>query len=452
MKQSIASLLSTVLITLATTGACAAGGVDEKVQLPEDVLPQLKPLLERAMQQSPKVLERNLDLVLAEADGYVARSSSLPSVGGYAQYQLQKEKLIDGTGWNNKDKLGYNFSINQSVWQWGALEATRKISRIDRDLAKKNYSEAFRVLAGEVRSAYLGLVLNKMVVRNAELTFRLAQGNLARQQARYSANQVTYGEIMTHQLRVDEASLAMRRAKADLVFLLDSFRSMCGDVALTEAEIPEAIGDITEAPAVAPVVASSAIDDSAEVKIVEMEVEKAKLARVGPRYALYPKLGLTAGISRDQYTQPQDKGTYRYQADTAFIGTVVNWNLFDGLSSKGQRLAALTRLRRAEQKLVSSRLVVARKLARASDNVGFTWDSYQVAKMHLRMASEGLTHQREEAGRGLVSQEQIDAAQGNVFSHQYYAQAALAAHLSAVVEYLSSKGADPVARVGVQQH
>jgi outer membrane protein TolC len=454
MKKSIASILVT-LVLMATTGANASSAGEENVQLPEDVLPQLKPLLEQAMLQSPKTLERNLDLVMAEADGYMARSASLPSAGGYVSYQKTEETqsglINSGTG----DKFYYNFSINQAVWQWGALEASRKISRIDRDLAKMNYDSAYRALAAEVRSAYLGLVLQKMVVRNTEDATRLAQENLDRQQARYSANQVTYGEIMTHQLRLDEASLAMRRAKADWEFSLGAFRSLCGNSALTEADIPDEITDITTAPSVVPAVASSVTDASDPVQVAEKEVAKAKLACVAPRYALFPRLGLVAGISRDENNRDimvnGEVTPYRYKVDSMYVGAQVNWSIFDGFNSKGQRLASRTRLRRAEQRLATLREATARNFERDRANVGFTWDTYKVAQMRLRMAREGLAHMREEAKRGQASQEQVDIAQAAAFYNQYMAQSALAAHLNAVVQYLSAKGMDPVARTVVQQ-
>lgn len=455
MKQSPASVLFSILLLVSAAGAHAAGAGEENLQLPEDVLPQLKPLLEQAMRQSPRVLERNLDLQQAEADAYLARSSSLPYAGGGVTYQGQRERQVNGSGatdarTTNGERLYYNFAVTQAVWQWGALEAARRMSRIDRDLAQMNYGEAYRGLAAEIRAAYLGLVLQKMGVRNAELDNRLATENLSRQQARYSANQITYGEIMLQQLRLDESSLAMRRAKAELEFALGAFRSLCGDASFAETDIPDAIGDIAQAPLVSSVAASSATDLSAAVQMAEKEVVKAKLGVVAPRFALFPKVGLVAGVLRDELSRDIIENR-KYQADTLYAGVQVNWAIFDGYASKGQLLAARIRLSRAERRLSVLREATARVLDRDRAAVGFTWDAYQVAQMRLRMAREGLAHQNEEAGRGLVSQEQVDAAQSHVFISQYSAQAALAAHLNAAVQYLSSKGMDPVVRSAVPQ-
>ncbi len=450
MNKLFASAFSVLLLAGVVHGA-AAGGEAGSVVLPEDLMPQLRPLLEQAMRQAPRMLEKNLDLEQSRADGYMARSGSLPSIGGSGQYQMQREKRLDSPDGktSQNEKYYYNFAINQPLWHWGALEAARKISRIDRELALMNYDEAYRSLATEVRSSYLGLVLSKIAVRNADHVQRMAQENLNRQQARYSANQITYGQIMQDQLRLDETALAARRARADLGFALGTFRSLIGDANFSEADIPDVIVDSKQAPAVASVVASSAIDDSEAIRSAEKEVEKAKLGLIGPRFNLYPKLGLMAGVSRDEITRDIVQNI-KYQVDTLYVGAQVNWTVFDGFSTRGQKLAAYTRLRRAERKLASLREDKARFMERERANVGFTWDDYQLTLVRLRMAREGFSHVQDEAARGQASQAQVDLAQTDLNSATYYSQAALAGHLNANAQYLSAQGLDPLGKSAVQ--
>src|SRR4051812_5667724 len=54
--------------------------------LPEDFYPGLKEILQTALKQSPQILSRNLDLVEAEAQRYVAESALWPNLGGNASY------------------------------------------------------------------------------------------------------------------------------------------------------------------------------------------------------------------------------------------------------------------------------------------------------------------------------------------------------------------------------
>ncbi len=448
MKKKLVSVFSALLLAGATQ-VTAADSDATGLTMPEEVMPQLRALLEQAMRQSPRVLDRNLDLAQAEADGYMARAASLPSASGYGTYQWQREKRLGVAETSNTDKLYYDVSVRQAVWHWGALEASRKIARIDLELANRNYAEAYRALAAEIRSTYLNLVVAKIAVRNADHSMRLAQDTLTRQQARYSANQITYGVIMQDQLRMDEASLSARRTRADLEAALSSFRSLIGDGQFSEADIPELIAEVSQAPVAPELVASSAVEAAESISIAEKEVARAKLGLVGPKYNLYPKLGVLAGVNRDEVKR--DIVLYnKYQIDAWYVGLQVTWTIFDGFSTKGQKLAAYTRLRRAERKLESMREIVARGLERERANLGFTWDAYQIAKMRLRMSREGFDFVRDKATRGEASQEQVDQAQGNLNSTLYSAQAALAAYLNASVQYLSSRGMDPLGKPAVQ--
>ncbi len=431
---------------------CAAADSDN-LTLPEDVMPQLRPVIEQAMRQAPRLLEKQLDVVQSQASGYMLRASSLPSAGGFVQYQWQRETRADvgpqGDVSSTNDKFFYNFSVNQSVWQWGALEASRKIARIERNLAQMNYSEAYRDLAAEIRANYLGLVLARLAVRNAEHVLRMAEENLKRQQARYNANQLTYGQIMHEQLRVDDASLALRRTRADFDFALSSFRSLTGDAQFAESAIPETIAEVPQGPALANVVGTSAEESAAQLKIAEQEVEKAKLGLVGPSRNLWPKLGLIAGASREEISR--DLSLYnRYQIDTWYVGAQINWQVFDGLSTKGQKLEAYARLRRAEHRLANLKEALGRSLERERLEVGFSWEAYQNAKLRLRMAREGFDYTKDLFARGEASQEQVDNSQGNVNANLHATQSALAAHLNANVRFLSSQGRDPLAKSPVQ--
>lgn len=430
---------------------------DAGVVLPEDVMPQLKPLIEQAMRQSPRMLEQNLSLAQSEADWYMARASSLPSVGGYAVYQLQQETRADAVRQNGMltdvssrtDKYYYNIMASQAVWHWGALEASRKIARIDRELATINYDEAYRALAAEVRASYLGLVLSRMAVRNAGHVLRMAQENLARQQVRYSANQITYGQIMQDQLQVDDASLNERRARADFDFVLGAFRALTGNDQFAEADIPDSITDVTRAPAVASVVASSLGESSVSIRAAEKTVARAKLGLIGPRFNLYPKLSALAGGTRDEINR--DINQYnKYQVDTWYVGAQINWSVFDGFSTKGQKLAAYTRLRRAEQQLARLRESLPRTLERERLDVGFTWEAYQNAKMRLRMAREQVEYMLDLLARGEASQDRVDVARAAMNTQLYNTQSALAAHFGAAVQYLSSQGLDPLGKPAVK--
>jgi outer membrane protein TolC len=204
------------------------------------------------------------------------------------------------------------------------------------------------------------------------------------------------------------------------------FRALTGNDQFSEADIPDAIADVPQAPTVDTVVASSLVESSDSIRAAEKSVTRAKLGLIGPRFNLYPKLSAIAGATRDEYNR--DINMYnKYQTDTWYVGAQVNWTMFDGFSTKGQKLAAYTRLRRAEQRLSGLRESMARGLERERQNVGFTWEAYQNAKMRLRMAREQVDHIQDLLKRGEASQAQVDAAQSAMNVQMLNTQSALAA-------------------------
>lgn len=445
---------ATLLLMLIPCLGCTAS----EVILPEDVVPQLRPLLEAAMRQSPRILERQLDLAGSRADGYVARSTSWPRAGGYLQYQGQQETRANvynsttktyGDATSLNEKLYYNFSVTQPVWEWGALAAARRISRIEEDLAQLNYGEAYRSLAGEIRANYLALILAKLAVRNAHNARQRAEETLARDLVRLEEKQVTEGVVGASRMRVDETTLAAKRSQADLEYLIGNFCLLCGISDLAVADIPDQIADIPTEPALPE---SGAGDDgsvSVPIRAAELEVQKCKLGLVAPRFALFPKLALVAGVSRDEINRDLD-AYKKYQTNTWYGGAQINWTIFDGFSAKGRRLAAYTRLRRAELRLANMRATSVRDRSREAQNVAFAWETYSLALRRYKGAIGGYSYTQQLADRGEASQTQVDAALDSMNMQQYAAQQALAAYLNTCVKYVSERGLDPMGKPAVQ--
>jgi len=110
--------LSLVLVMLAGKFLMAAPAIEGLV-LAENVLPQLEPVLTAAAQQSPSMLNRALDLEIAENNRIQARAGLLPSLGGYANYLQSRDTRADLAGRLEVTKIAYNFSINQPILYWG---------------------------------------------------------------------------------------------------------------------------------------------------------------------------------------------------------------------------------------------------------------------------------------------------------------------------------------------
>src|SRR5690606_9341863 len=89
------------------------------VSVPESRLPGLERLIAVALEQSPQVILRNAQSAIADADLIVAKSARLPSVSADGRFLQAREKRGDFATATDAEKIYYELSLSQSLYQWG---------------------------------------------------------------------------------------------------------------------------------------------------------------------------------------------------------------------------------------------------------------------------------------------------------------------------------------------
>lgn len=449
-KRSRVAVLAMVAVSAVSLNAQSAGDLP----LPEQLVPQLSPILQSALQQSPRILQRNLDLIRADADRQIAQSRMLPNVSFSSSIYRQWEKRDDNNPVTREKfeltkKLYYNFAITQPIYQWGILENSVKVARIGEQIAQRNYDEAYRSLALEVRAAYLQLVLSKMAQRNNAFFEKRAQENVARQEARQKANQITMGELLGQQLILEEIGVVARRTESDLEFALRNFRRITGLADFSVADIPDGVPmQDANAQAVAPALDAAYLDSNA-LQVNALEIERAKLDNKIIAKNLYPKIGLSVGANQDQ--QRYTKSDAPYEVEAVYAGLTMNWTLFDGFATRAQRLQNATKLRQLEASRKDLIEIAKQDAEMSSRNVALAWTGFRIAAMKFRFAREGMTYQQQSLKSGASSQEAVDTAQAAAYSAEYVAQGALVGYLNAAAAFRSTVHADPAVHSAVSR-
>src|SRR5204863_7022941 len=105
-------------------------GFSQPTLLTEKIFPELQPILANALQQSPRMLERNLELDAASGDLLQARAGLYPAVSAYFQDSRTRDQREDVPGTLKTDKLYYNLSVSQPLYHWGAISNRAKIGEI----------------------------------------------------------------------------------------------------------------------------------------------------------------------------------------------------------------------------------------------------------------------------------------------------------------------------------
>jgi outer membrane protein TolC len=409
----------------------------------EELLPQLRPVLQAALSQSPRLVGRADDLREARLRQDINSARLYPNIGGSLTWNpVQREERLDLDQARTTAKLYYNFSVTQPLWHWGALRADSHIGKIGYEIAKRNYRDAYRYLALDVRSAYLGLILSKMSVRNARFAEKLARDNYTRQEERLRANLITEGDMAVHQLRVDEAVLAVRQAESDLDFALRDFRQLTGLERFSADDVPETVPVLEAVPALATPRDNSGYLSSLDLEISALRIEQQKLSLRIARVALRPRFNAHVGVSRDEVSYSSDLFN-RFQVDTAYAGFTLQWSIWDGFSSRANTRIAYDRLRRYERErgelLENVRTIADREASR----VDFAWQAYQNAHTRYRFALGNVDFLRKEFESGTATQEQLDAAQAEANRAEFMQQLAFIQYLNAAAVYASTMNADP---------
>jgi len=433
------------------SGVRAQPASDDSLRIPEDYFPGLKTLLETALKQSSRMIANNANEVIAETDRVSMRAGQLPTVGGYGSYypwdRERRGSAPDPVTVGNNKKVGYNFSLNQPVYAWGALHNNTKIGELRLKMAQGQTADAYRLLVGEIRTQYLQLIVKKAGLARVRLNQRIADDALALARSKQEKNVISEADLFGPTIAAEQARLWTDRTEFEYESSKVLFGKLCGVPPLTDEEIPEAI------PAVSP--ASASIDrvvaeftghgepDTYYLRNLRrgIEVERLNYKIVSTR--LKPKVNAVAGVSQDDQVFGFADQTARYKIQSAYAGVSVSWNVFDGFATRSAKIASLTRRRELERsyKEQSADLLVA--LQNQKRQLEFSTRSLAITEKLLGSAANGVKVAEDDLKRGLTSDAAVDAARLNFYGAQLETYAARNDYLMRVAELLSTTLRDP---------
>lgn len=441
----IACLLALGIAPLgqAQNTAVAVGG------LPEDLLPELKPILQRALERSPDQIRRGIEVEQAEAHTYSSRGQMLPNVGGLVRYSANSAATASGSSSARSNSSGFfgYMDLNQPVYHWGALKAQADIDRISVKIFKEEYADAARLLATAVRVRYLELIAKKAALRSSKFQLDLAARGLAREEERLKAGALTQGEMVTLRMNFEEARLGFDRLTAEFAFLKRQLLRLAGLDELSDEAIPLAIPP--PAPAadqgdrLLQAFAQGGAAETYRAQIFSLNIRQNDLNYAIQKKRLYPKFSLNAGRSLMNSTQADFNQVRQEAIVQTYYGIVANWTIFDGLATRGAKLEALARKRVFERQLkmyVDSSNDLAQNLRQ---QVGFSARALEFAETRLGWAKNGVDAANENLSRKVASQDDVDRAIGGLRAAEVTAMAARADYLNRWTEFVSHVGADP---------
>ncbi|HKB57381.1 MAG TPA: TolC family protein [Lacunisphaera sp.] len=415
--------------------------------LPERLFPQLEVILQTAVQQSPRMLSRALDLEIAENNRISARSNLLPSLGGYASYLDARDTRADLPGRLNVTKVAYNISLNQPLFYWGERRNNAQIGEIQARMAKGQYRDGYRLLAETLRSDYLHLIVQKLGVKRAEYNAEYTRNVLKQEETRLAQKVISEYQIFNVRLSAEQAQITLERARFDLENAKVSFARLAGLASLTDDMIPNSIPAVTYAAGPYDQLLAGFLNQkdppTTEAATLRWQLEMENLNYANQMTRLRPKLNFVLGMSQDQQSYTINIAQ-KYRLNSIFGGVSVNWTLFDGYSAGAGQRNSLARRRQLENDYKEMTERLAQQAQTQAKQINFS-ARYMSITDRFMVSSEGnLKTRQDEFRRGIMSESDVSLAQLGVYDAQINGYNGRIDFMAKIGDFLGTVMEDPI--------
>jgi len=414
--------------------------------MPETFFPTLDGILKHAVQQSPRMLNRTLDLEIAENDRIQARAGLLPNLGGYGNYYQTRDTRADLPGRLAVTKVSYNFSVNQPLFYWGERVNGAKMGDIRSNMAKGQYRDGYRQLAQTLRSDYMRLIVQKVAVQRVIFNLEYAKSQLAQEEERLAKKVISDAQIFGVRLNAEQAQIACERAQYDFETMKASFARLSG-AALPDEAIPDAIPVLTyDAPALDRLLAGFLGQKdypTTEAYVMRQQLEIERLSYATSKTRLLPKLGAVLGVSQDEQSYTINIAQ-RYKVNSIFGGISVNWNIFDGFAAGANERNALARRRQVENDYRSLTDTLAQQAQTQVKQINFTARSMSIADRQLIASESTLKSRQDEFSRGVIAESDVSVTRLMLYDSIINAYNYRIEYLTRMGDFLGTIVEDPV--------
>lgn len=420
------------------------------VAMPEELLPELDRLLDTAMRQSPQMITAALVTEQVRANYIVSRAMRLPAVSASGSYAVSESKVQDSDSPRSEsDGIFYSAGISLPLFHWGALKWQTDIARLEILFQEINTVEAFRVLAQTVRSQYLALIYQNLLLRNSRFARDQAVEFLELQEDKLASGTLPAGAIIEPRIRAQEAQLYTDEVTENLRYAAESLAMLCGAPPLDLANLPTEVPAQTFAASVrgtyiAELAGEVDVEDTAELRSNALRLRQDRLRYRIIRTNRLPKVGLSGSYGVSNTNSVVGDFVAQTAIDSFSYGVSVSWSIFDGLSTRGQRLSALAARRVTERAREQAIERIEGRLGSLERQIEFAGMRAELAQRRYDLARDGvrLTEQNFEAG--IASRNAVNG----VTNLAYQAELALADarrnELNLWADYISTAGLDPV--------
>lgn len=437
--------------------ADAAGGAELSGTLPEDYVPALKPILAAALKQSPKIIAQDIEISQREAQAIQIEALRLPNLSGHLDYVRNQTAISSNSATQSTDGgLFGGVAVNQPVFHWGALDNQSAAARIRVAIAEKNLLEAYRLLTVDLRQRYLSLIVRKAGLRQARFALGLTAFDLNFTKENFAKGQVSKEALDTQQLSYDETSLGIENSEAVFDNLRRDFIRLSGIGELPEDSIPLEISKPAYSADVAAELLAGLLradgKGTFQAQAYELMIHESDLSYQVARVRLLPKFNASAGYSLENTTNATATSVMQQGVARETVALSAQWNIFDGLATRGAKAEAIAGKRQHERELKTVAEETIDRAQTLKRQLAIDARMLEFEEIHHRQAVDDLTRAKEELERGNLSKRTVDGVANSLYSRDPSLAAARATLLIDWSEFVSLTGADPMLNTISAQH
>ena len=419
--------------------------------MPEDLLPDLKRLLDVGLRQAPSMLSANLDLASAEGQRIVNRAVLFPTLSANGQYAYTETAVSSNTDSRSKTNGPlYGLNFYQPLFQWGTLKAQADIGKLQLRISEKSYVEAYRLLALSIRTQYLTLIEKKITLRNQRFAVRVAESTLSVQEARLRDGRISAGDITGFRLSVDEARIFADKALEDYDSTRHTLARIVGLSDIPDDSIPVEVPKPTFAPETIgsyfEEMKRVGAENSVMLSTFEDQIKSSELNYKIAKYRLFPKFNIVASFGQSNQTQVDTvtKQPTLTAITTTQVGVGGNWTIFDGLATRGAKMSALAARRLAELKLKQYKESVDDTARQLERQIGFSGRLMDLTQVRKELTAAAIEKVGNDVRSGVSSQNTLDIVTQNANTADLTAMDARSEFLIKWSTYVSVLGVDPI--------
>ena len=439
-------LSKTLPLLLLSIASLRAEAPSVKGTLPEDLLPGLGPLLKTAVERSPNTILSSINVAQQEAQRYVYASSLWPQLYGTANYSDINES-VTGAAANVQKGFFYNFSLNQPVFQWGALRNNAAIGDLGVKIAQRQFADAYRMLAVEIRRQYMYLIGKQIALRNARYRQMIADEALKTLQAKFDSGAASEADLQNYKLAFEQAQLDTDRSAEDFAYSKRVFMRLAGVDDLSDGSIPLEIGHPEYSAELADMILNGfvggGVESSFQTQVYEMEMKQQDLNYKIAKVRLLPKVNFSASYLLENNTQAGSGYVSQVAVREETYSLGASWAIFDGFATRGAKLGALETKRffeRLRQSYVDSTID---QITDMRHQIGLSSRALSLSEVHHALIGAEVRRILDDVKLGYASQATIESSNLNLYNQDVDLAGARTAFLQQWSEFVSLAGLDP---------